>query len=194
MRKIDFDVDIDFASREEILSKIPHINASIEEDSSRPHGSGVYFQRIPVNPFTNLASIDYKVAQELGFIKIDFLNLWVYKNFESREQLERMVEREPIWELLEHDEIIKQLIHIKDHAGLVKMYKPRSIDELAIVLALIRPSKRSLIGRSFKDLQEIIWKKPTDGSYYFKRSHGIAYALAIVSQLNLIVESIDLSN
>ena len=28
--------------------------------------------------------------------------------------------------------------------------------------------------------------KPTDGSYFFKKSHAVAYAQAIVVQMNLI--------
>jgi hypothetical protein len=33
-----------------------------------------------------------------------------------------------------------------------------------------------------------VWNKPEDGSYYFKKSHSFGYAMAIVVQLNLIVE------
>ena len=31
-----------------------------------------------------------------------------------------------------------------------------------------------------------VWVRPTDGSYLFKKSHAIAYAQAIVVQMNLI--------
>ena len=31
-----------------------------------------------------------------------------------------------------------------------------------------------------------VWEKPTDGSYFFKKSHAVAYAQAIVVQMNLI--------
>jgi len=33
-------------------------------------------------------------------------------------------------------------------------------------------------------MQEV-WVKPTDGSYFFKKSHAVAYAQAIVVQMNL---------
>jgi len=35
-----------------------------------------------------------------------------------------------------------------------------------------------------------VWVKPEDGSYYFKKSHATAYAMAIVVQMNLICESL----
>ena len=31
-----------------------------------------------------------------------------------------------------------------------------------------------------------VWEKPSDGSYFFKKSHAVAYAHAIVVQLNLL--------
>ena len=37
----------------------------------------------------------------------------------------------------------------------------------------------------FQNLKEV-WKKPKDGSYFFKKSHAIAYAHAIVVQMNLM--------
>jgi DNA polymerase III alpha subunit len=36
-----------------------------------------------------------------------------------------------------------------------------------------------------------IWTKPSDGSYYFKKSHATAYAVAVVVHMNLLVEEID---
>jgi hypothetical protein len=35
-----------------------------------------------------------------------------------------------------------------------------------------------------------IWEKPTNGEYYFKKAHAVAYAHVIVVQMNLICESI----
>jgi len=35
-----------------------------------------------------------------------------------------------------------------------------------------------------------VWKKPSDGSYYFKKAHAVAYAHAIVVQMNLICEQV----
>jgi hypothetical protein len=41
--------------------------------------------------------------------------------------------------------------------------------------------------KDWKDILKEVWVKPTDGSYFFKKSHAVAYAQAIVVQMNLIV-------
>ena len=64
---------------------------------------------------------------------------------------------------------------------------PNSIEQLAMILSMIRPGKRYLVGNSWEVIEKDIWQK-TDG-YFFKRSHAIGYATLIVVQLNLIVES-----
>jgi DNA polymerase III alpha subunit len=68
--------------------------------------------------------------------------------------------------------------------------KPTSIEELAAVLAMIRPAKRYLIGKDWTTVMTEIWTKPEDGEYYFKKSHAIAYATVVVVQMNQICESI----
>jgi len=40
------------------------------------------------------------------------------------------------------------------------------------------------------DFMTTIWTKPEDGEYYFKKAHAVAYAMAIVVQMNLICEQI----
>jgi DNA polymerase III alpha subunit len=68
--------------------------------------------------------------------------------------------------------------------------KPKSIEQLAAVLAIIRPAKKNLLGKSWDEVLEQVWQKPTTDEYYFKKSHAIAYATAIVVQMNLICEGI----
>jgi hypothetical protein len=53
-------------------------------------------------------------------------------------------------------------------------------------LAIIRPAKRQLMYKDWIDITKDVWSKPTDGSYFFKKSHAVAYAQAIVVQMNLI--------
>jgi DNA polymerase III alpha subunit len=71
--------------------------------------------------------------------------------------------------------------------------KPKSIPELAMVLALIRPGKKHLIPvcekEGFQGIQQEIWTK-TDDAYFFKKAHAVAYAHVIVVQLNLICERV----
>jgi hypothetical protein len=35
-----------------------------------------------------------------------------------------------------------------------------------------------------------VWTKPTGEEYYFKKAHAMAYAVAIVVQMNLICEGL----
>ena len=189
------DIDIDFKDRTSILNKLHHIPASIIKDNNvARHNTGIYFHEIPVDPFTGNATLDYKKAEELGYFKIDCLNVNMYKDVESEEHLQRLIDTEPDWELFQHKEIVEQLFHIHDHFNIVSQMKPQSVEQLAIVLAIIRPAKRSLLGESWQSIQKQVWLKPVDNSYYFKKSHAVSYALAIVVQLNLFVESINFSN
>ena len=64
----------------------------------------------------------------------------------------------------------------------------KSIEQLAAVLAIIRPAKRYLLDKTWTEIMEEVWIKPTDGSYFFKKSHAVAYAQAIVVQMNLILK------
>jgi len=55
---------------------------------------------------------------------------------------------------------------------------------------MIRPAKRNLIGMDWTTVMTTIWTKPEDGEYYFKKAHAVAYAMAIVVQMNLICEQL----
>ena len=49
--KIDFDVDIDMANRDEFLKLVNRTPASIEKENNfTKHNTGVYFQNIPKFP------------------------------------------------------------------------------------------------------------------------------------------------
>ena len=82
------------------------------------------------------------------------------------------------------------MFHIHNHYDIVKQLKPTSIEQLAAVLAVIRPAKRHLLNKEWDIINKEVWVKPDDDSYFFKKSHAIAYAIAIVVQLNSIVEGI----
>ena len=182
------DIDIDLKNRDDVLDKLKHIPASIITDSVKKHNTGVYFHDMPYDPSTNLSTINYKEAEDLGYFKIDLLNVNIYEHVKNEAHLNRLLEREPDWDLLLHKEIVQQLIHIHDHYDIVAQMQPRSIDQLAMVLAIIRPAKRPLLGESWQSIQKQVWLKPKDNSYYFKKSHAISYAYAIIIQLNSLCE------
>ncbi len=183
------DVDIDFADREQVLKLFDHTPAMIKDGAKeKKHNTGVYFHNVPMNPFTGFATLDYKQAEEQGWFKIDLLNVGIYADFDSNEQIDDLLTKEPVWELLEHREAIQQLFHIHNHADTVIKMKPRSVEQLAMVLAVIRPGKKHLIGQSWSSIEKEVWTK-TDDVYSFKKSHAIGYAMAIVLQMNKMAYS-----
>ena len=185
------DIDIDFADRDLALSRIKHIRASrLDRNDTVPHNTGIYLQSIPVNPITNLSTIDYKTAEDRGYFKLDFLNVSIYKDVRDEAHFKTLMETEPLWDLLEQDDFSSLLFHVNGHGSILRQMKPTSILQLAAVLAMIRPAKRHLIGKDWTTVMTTIWTKPEDGEYYFKKAHAVAYAMAVVVQMNLICEKI----
>ena len=183
------DIDIDVKDRDVLLEKLKHVPASIINDGEiKKHNTGVYFTDIPVHPFTNTANIDYKEAEDRGYFKLDILNVSVYEKVKDDKHLQQLVDQTPDWSLLEHKEIVEQLFHIHNHFDIVNTLKPQSVEQLAAVLAIIRPAKRHLLKQNWDEINQNVWKKPEDGTYFFKKSHAVGYAMAIVLQLNLLTE------
>jgi len=186
----DFDVDIDMANRDDFLRLVKHTPASIHKDGEHnKHNTGVYFQTIPMFPLEGYSTLDHKDAEKDGWFKVDFLNNTVYQDVKSEAHLNNLLDTEPMWELLNHAEVVSQLYHINNYADVVKAYSPTSVEQLAMILAIIRPAKKHLMGKPFEEIEKTVWDKPVDGEYYFKKAHAIAFATAIVVQLNLICES-----
>jgi len=185
------DIDIDFEDRTKALAVLKHIKASrLDRGELVPHNTGVYLHSVPIDAGKNICSIDHETAEEKNYFKIDFLNVSVYKDVRDEAHLIQLMETEPLWDLLEQDEFTDLLFHVNGYGNLLRQMKPHSIEELAMLLALIRPAKRHLVGKSWTEIGTTIWEKPENGEYYFKKSHAIAYATAIVVQMNLICEKV----
>ena len=184
------DIDIDFQDRDKALVLFKHIRASrLDNGKLVKHNSGVYLHEVPVDAPTNLCSIPYKEATD--YFKIDFLNVGIYNGIESEAELVELMNTEPLWELLEDDTFISNLYHVADHGDLLRAMKPQSIEQLAAVLALIRPAKRYLVGNDWNTIMQEVWKDTgNETGYAFKHSHGIAYATAIVVQMNYICKQL----
>jgi len=192
MNKIKTDIDIDVIDRESLLTQFDHIPAIIKKkDSCDKHNTGVYLQSIPSDQLTGFSSIDYKEAEDRGYFKLDFLNNSLYEGVRDEEHLNELTNQEPIWDLLQHEDVVKNLAHVHNHISVLNVLKPKSVVELAEVLAIIRPAKRHLLNESKSKIKKEVWKKPEDGSYYFKKAHAIAYAVSIVVQLNLFCEQVE---
>ena len=182
------DIDIDFANRDVILSRLKHRVARL--DSGKKHNTGVYVTEVPHNPFNEIATIDHKAAEQRGYFKLDFLNVSIYKDVKDNNHLTELMERTPLWQLLEHEEFSDQVFHLNGHSSLLKQLKPSSVEQLAATLAIIRPAKRHLANETWETIMKEVWTKPTDGGYYFKHAHAVSYAVAVVVHMNLLCEQI----
>ena len=186
--KIQTDVDIDVFNREMVVEKLGCIFARIDRNNSyEKHNTGVYFQNIPRDANTNIASIGYKNAVNYGFFKLDILNVNLYENVKSEEHLLKLMSIEPDWELFLNKDITDQLFQLNGHSNILHKFKPTSIEELAMILAIIRPAKAYLQQTSWDEIKREVWCKPVDSSYHFKKAHGTAYSLAIIVNLNLLL-------
>jgi len=189
--KFKSDIDIDFADRDDILKHIEHTSARQDlEDAVRRHNSGVYVTEIPYDPVNDCASIDYESAEERGYVKIDFLNVNVYKLIRDNDHYTEMLNQEPNWSLLKNKDFVEKVIHIGNHHELIKDLEVNSIPRMAMFLALIRPGKRHLLGKDWATIAEDIWTVPDDGSYYFKKAHAVSYAVLVALHMNLLDESL----
>ena len=186
------DVDIDFADREQVLKLLDHVPAMqrMPNGNRQKHKTGVYFHPVPTNPFTGWCDLDYQQAEELGFFKVDLLNVSLYQGVKSKEHLDQLANQEPLWDLLQQDDFSNLLFHLNGHGDVLKKTCPTSVEQLAAVLAMIRPAKRYLIGKPWTTIMKEVWTKPENGEYYFKKAHAVAYAVAIVAQMNLICEQL----
>lgn len=183
------DIDIDFRTDFNPKKLFPWTKASTVKDGVlRAHPCGVYPQKISIDDVTGLAAIPYKEAEEIGYIKIDCLHLGILDYFETREEIDALLDIEPDWGLLTIPSEQKKLFQLSKHGDILSMVKPKSIEELADVLALIRPGKKQLVKLYLTQREatrRILYAKDESG-YSFKRSHAIAYALNIQLQLLLI--------
>ena len=182
------DIDIDFADRDIILSQLEHRVAKL--NTGKKHNTGVYATEIPHNPIDNLATVEHKAAEERGYFKLDFLNVSIYKDVKDETHLTELMEREPLWQLLEHEDFSEKVFHLNGHSSLLKVLKPNSVSQLAATLAIIRPAKRHLANESWETIMKEVWIKPTNGEYYFKKAHAVSYAMACVVHINLLCEQL----
>ena len=184
------DVDIDFFDRDGVLKLFKHTPASmIKNGKTDKHKTGVYFHAVPEHPVTGNSSLDYKKAEDRGYFKIDMLNVNIYKQVKSEQELVELMIQEPDWDMLKDPKTVENLFHLNGHFNIVSKLEPKNIEQLAAVLAIIRPAKRQLMYKDWQDIMKEVWTRPTDGSYFFKKSHAVAYAQAIVVQMNLITRS-----
>lgn len=185
------DIDIDFLDRDQALKLFKYVGASrVDNGRLVKHNTGIYMHEVPVNSLTGLCAVPYDIAEEKEYFKIDFLNVSIYKGIKNEDHLVQLMETEPLWDLLLDDAFTDLLFHVNGHGAILKEMKPKNLEQLAAVLAIIRPAKRHLIGKDWTTVMNEVWTKPLNDEYFFKKSHATAYAVAVVVQMNLICEQI----
>jgi hypothetical protein len=190
VKKFDSDIDIDLADRDQVLAVIRHVPAMMKTtDGIRRHSSGIHVCPVPYDADRDMAAIDYQTAEQRGYFKLDLLNVYVYQWVRDQDHLKYLM-REPDWSLLRDADFVSKLIHLSNHyKSLMQMQEPvDSIQRLAMFLALIRPSKKHLIGKRWGEISKTIWDADPDG-YAFKKSHSLAYAHLVVVHMNLLLEN-----
>ena len=189
------DIDFDLPSYFNALEHFDCVPASMKNgDKLDKHPCGYYFQNISIAD--NISAIPYDIAEMLEYQKIDFLSFHMLDKL-TNEELQLFRKKEPDWTLLQNPEILGKVIHLGTlnsegklkHIDTVQYIKPLNLEEVADVLALIRPSNTCFIeqypiNKSY--VREQIYKEKAD-SYVFKRSHAFSYAQNIGVQINLLV-------
>ena len=159
-----------------------------EQEPMKKHPTGVYITDVPYDPVNDMCNLDYKEADERGYFKLDLLNVNIYKAVKDELHLISLM-TEPNWERLKERNFVSVLLHLnKQYDVMQQMPEPiNSIPRLAMFLAVIRPAKRNLIGKTWKEISKTVWIDSNTG-YTFKKSHAVAYAQLVVVHMNLLEE------
>ena len=181
------DIDLDFADRKTALQLVKHVPARLQK---KKHNTGVYTHRVPVDPVNGYCTIDHKEADDNGYFKLDALNVSIYKDVQDDNHLDKLINKEPLWQLLEHKDFVDKVFHLSGHDKLLKQLRPDTLEKLAATLAIIRPAKRHLATQSWEKILSEVWTKPIGNEYYFKKSHAHSYAMACIVHINLICEEL----
>lgn len=186
-----FDIDLDLPPGTDIRRLFPTaVPASrVDKDELVKHPCGHYFENIAVDQLTGLAAIPHKEAADVGYTKIDFLHLSLLSAFETKTEFRKACNKEPDWSLLKRQDIVSQLFQIKNHYDTVQKVKPKSVQELADIVALIRPDKRHLLNdylRNREKVRPMLYRSRDDDKSAFRKGHAVAYAVTIVAQLNAL--------
>ena len=187
MKRPDIDIDVpsDFDAQE-VFPEVVRASRVLEE-ALLPHPCGYYFQNIPEDKISKLSAIPYREAEDLGYSKIDFLHLHVYDVFQTQDEIRHLIQKEPDWNLMGKKEIVEELFQLSKHWKTVEQLRPRSIQEVADVITIIRPGKKHLINQYARGevSQEELYS-PDSRGYFFKKSHAYGYAHVVKLQLHIL--------
>jgi hypothetical protein len=182
------DIDIDLANRDQLLSLIKYTSACQRADGQiRKHNSGIYVTNIPYDPVNQCAAVDYETADQLGYFKIDLLNMTVYQLIKNSTHYQEMLSQEPSWNRLWTDpKWASKLVHIGNYTELLKSMRPDSIPRMAAFISIIRPGKAYLQNQSWSEVFKAVWDGDDSRGFVFKKSHAISYAALVALHMNLL--------
>ena len=185
------DIDLDLADREQVLKLITTTAArQMHQGQVRKHNSGVYVTDIPYDPINECAAIDYEVAEQRGYFKIDLLNMSVYQLIKSPQHYEQLLAQEPDWSRLWTDPVwAKQLVHVGNYTDLLTKMKPDSIPRMAAFIAIIRPGKSHLQNKPWTEVFESVWDGNNSKGFVFKKSHSLSYSALVALHMNLLSQA-----
>jgi hypothetical protein len=186
------DIDIDLADRDQLLKLICATPArQIHQGQIRRHASGVYPTAIPYDPVNACATIDYETAEQLGYFKIDLLNMSVYQLIQSPDHYQDMLAQEPPWSRLWTDpNWTKNLVHVGNYADLLNKMRPDSIPRMAAFISIIRPGKAHLQNQPWDQVFASVWDGDDSKGFVFKKAHAIGYAALVSLHMNLLSQPV----
>jgi hypothetical protein len=187
------DIDLDLADRDQLLKLIQAVPArQLHQGQVRRHNSGVYVTDIPYDPVNQCAALDYELAEERGYFKIDLLNMSVYQLIKNPEHYEQMLAQDPPWQRLWNDpEWAKQLVHIGNYTDLLQSMRPDSIPRMAAFISIIRPGKAHLQNCAWNEVFASVWDGDASKGFVFKHAHAIGYAALVVLHMNLLNQFVE---
>jgi hypothetical protein len=182
------DIDIDLANRDQLLELIKATPArQLHQGQVRRHNSGVYVTDIPWDPVNECAAIDYEAAEQLGYFKIDLLNMTVYQLIQDPAHYQQMLDQTPPWSRLWTDpEWASQLVHIGNYTELLNSMRPDSVPRMAAFISIIRPGKAHLQNQPWDKVFESVWDGDDSRGFVFKHAHAIGYAALVSLHMNLL--------
>lgn len=186
------DIDIDVPDRSKILELIQHTPArQVIDGRPRRHNSGIYVTDIPRDIEHGCAAIDYELAEQRGYFKIDLLNMSVYQLIRDPEHYEQMLSATPSWSRLWTDSAwASQLVHVGNYTDLLADMKPDSIPRMAAFISIIRPGKAHLQRRPWAEVFASVWDGDESRGYTFKKSHAVSYAALVALHMNILNQGV----
>lgn len=183
------DIDIDTPTTFDPTEIFPNVVPAsiINAGKFKKHPAGVYFQQVPVEPTQKIAALPYNIAPHFDIFKVDFLHLSLLDVFESKQQIRELMSKEPDWQMLQDEDVVAELFQLKNHFDVLHYIQPRSVQELADCVALIRPGKRHLMDQyktNPERARKELYQQPLPKGC-FKKAHAIAYAFNIILQMHM---------